>query len=213
MNMMLKKRLANRRGRRGFTLVEVIVVLVILAILAAIAIPALTGYIDKAQDKEWIAKARNIVVGYRTVLNNAYSNGTLNDKHQTSLRDGNVTSSAIKIFYGSLGHSSGWETSYTSQVNELLGWDIGTWSMGVVGPYSPDSTALNADGFNVNFYSAGGIASGKASLYTGQLTVVTYRVKPITGMTLVDYQDSPDWQAANLEYDPSAGYEVYHLSN
>jgi prepilin-type N-terminal cleavage/methylation domain-containing protein len=44
---------AHRRA--GFTLVEVIVVLVILALLAAIAIPALTGYIDKAQDKKYIA--------------------------------------------------------------------------------------------------------------------------------------------------------------
>jgi prepilin-type N-terminal cleavage/methylation domain-containing protein len=44
--------------RAGFTLVEVIVVLVILAILAAIAIPALTGYIDKAQDKQYIAEHR-----------------------------------------------------------------------------------------------------------------------------------------------------------
>ena len=40
------------KKNKGFTLVEVIVVLVILAILAAIAIPALTGYIDKAKDKE-----------------------------------------------------------------------------------------------------------------------------------------------------------------
>ena len=40
------------KDKKGFTLVELIVVLVILAILAALLIPALTGYIDKAnQDK------------------------------------------------------------------------------------------------------------------------------------------------------------------
>ena len=42
----------KKRKNKGFTLVEVIVVLVILAVLAAIAIPALTGYIDKAKNKE-----------------------------------------------------------------------------------------------------------------------------------------------------------------
>ena len=38
------------KEKKGFTLVELIVVLVILAILAALLIPALTGYIDKAND-------------------------------------------------------------------------------------------------------------------------------------------------------------------
>ncbi|MDR2162583.1 MAG: prepilin-type N-terminal cleavage/methylation domain-containing protein [Clostridiales Family XIII bacterium] len=65
------------RARRGFTLVEVIVVLVILAILAAIAIPALTGYIDKANDKRYISDARNAVVAVRTVLNEAYADGRI----------------------------------------------------------------------------------------------------------------------------------------
>jgi prepilin-type N-terminal cleavage/methylation domain-containing protein len=52
----------------GFTLVEVIVVLVILAILAAIAIPALTGYIDKAQKQNFIVKAREVATAYTTML-------------------------------------------------------------------------------------------------------------------------------------------------
>lgn len=41
-------------NKRGFTLVEAIVVLVVLAILAAILIPAMTGWIDKAQAKRCI---------------------------------------------------------------------------------------------------------------------------------------------------------------
>ena len=40
------------KDKKGFTLVELIVVLVILAILAALLIPALTGYIDKANKGE-----------------------------------------------------------------------------------------------------------------------------------------------------------------
>jgi prepilin-type N-terminal cleavage/methylation domain-containing protein len=100
MNMILKKQMADRgihggtlklpsfggvprsggvviRRRNGFTLVEVIVVLVILAILAAIAIPALTGYIDKANDKKYIADARNAAVAVRTVIDELYAEGTL----------------------------------------------------------------------------------------------------------------------------------------
>jgi prepilin-type N-terminal cleavage/methylation domain-containing protein len=57
-----------RRRRAGFTLVEVIVVLVILAILAAIAIPALTGYIDRAQWTEKEADLRNITTAAQTMI-------------------------------------------------------------------------------------------------------------------------------------------------
>ena len=42
------EKIRKMKNKKGFTLVELIVVLVILAILAALLIPALTGYIDKA---------------------------------------------------------------------------------------------------------------------------------------------------------------------
>ena len=50
------------KDKKGFTLVELIVVLVILAILAALLIPALTGYIDKANGEKIIAETRMIVM-------------------------------------------------------------------------------------------------------------------------------------------------------
>ena len=52
-----------------------IVVLAILAILAAMLIPALTGYIDKANEKKIIATARQYYVAAQTVVSEAYANG------------------------------------------------------------------------------------------------------------------------------------------
>ena len=69
---MMEKMIALQQKRRskkgGFTLVELIVVLVILAILAALLIPALTGYIDKAKQKNVLAETRQVVMAAQMVL-------------------------------------------------------------------------------------------------------------------------------------------------
>lgn len=63
------------KDKKGFTLVELIVVLVILvilAILAALLIPALTGYIDKANQEKVIAETRQVTMAAQSVLSEAY---------------------------------------------------------------------------------------------------------------------------------------------
>lgn len=50
------------RSRGGFTLVELIVVLVILGVLATFAVPALTGYIDSAKEKQAVSEAQACVI-------------------------------------------------------------------------------------------------------------------------------------------------------
>lgn len=60
----------KRKG--GFTLVEIIVVLVILAILAAILIPAMVGYIDKANKKAVAAECRECVNAAQTLASESY---------------------------------------------------------------------------------------------------------------------------------------------
>lgn len=75
---MMEKMIALQQKRRskkgGFTLVELIVVLVILAILAALLIPALTGYIDRAKEKNVIAETRQCVMAAQTLYDEAYAN-------------------------------------------------------------------------------------------------------------------------------------------
>lgn len=83
----------RKRNNNGFTLVELIVVLVILAILAAMLIPALTGYIDRAQEDKIKTITRQVVVAAQTVVSEAYgkSDGEFDDGAvMINQRSGNV---------------------------------------------------------------------------------------------------------------------------
>lgn len=88
---MMEKMIALQQKRRskkgGFTLVELIVVLVILAILAALLIPALTGYIDRAKEKNVIAETRQAVMAAQTLYDEAYANVDKNGTAATPKND------------------------------------------------------------------------------------------------------------------------------
>ena len=81
---MLKK--LQKNGKKGFTLVELIVVLVILAILAALLVPALTGYIDKAKQKQVIAETRQCVMAAQTLVDEEYAKSTPNMANVTTAK-------------------------------------------------------------------------------------------------------------------------------
>lgn len=57
----------------GFTLIELIVVLLIISILIAIAVPAMTGYIEKAQQDQVAAEAKQVKTAAQSIGVNFYA--------------------------------------------------------------------------------------------------------------------------------------------
>jgi type IV pilus assembly protein PilA len=83
------EKIRKMKNKKGFTLVELIVVLVILAILAALLIPALTGYIDKANKEKIISETRMVVMAAQTELVEKYGKETSNNS------TGSITASSM----------------------------------------------------------------------------------------------------------------------
>lgn len=85
------EKIRKMKNQKGFTLVELIVVLVILAILAAMLVPALTGYIDKANNQKIVATTRQVVMAAQTEVSEAYGQNVLEDGTIT-IAEGGVVS-------------------------------------------------------------------------------------------------------------------------
>lgn len=100
------------KEKKGFTLVELIVVLVILAILAALLVPALTGYIDRANNEKIIAETRQAVMAAQTIASEEYANNVKDLSKDTSVNS-NGSSVAYSAAIKSLGEVSGTITNVT----------------------------------------------------------------------------------------------------
>jgi prepilin-type N-terminal cleavage/methylation domain-containing protein len=216
----------RRRRRKGFTLVEVIVVLVILAILAAIAIPALTGYIDKAQDKQYMAQAREAVVAMRSIIAEDYAAGTIVPRSPLTsdyLETGVVLSSnkQIKCFnYMNLGLNT---MDYWAKATiGLMGGNNdgnlyrdkikGFWTIHYFAPNESSYTIFNAPMWMYCYFPEGyNIANYYYGAETKPMIVVLYKIKGARLGT------SPSGTSGVLvfddaTYDPNGGYEVLHLT-
>ncbi|MDR1271495.1 MAG: prepilin-type N-terminal cleavage/methylation domain-containing protein, partial [Clostridiales Family XIII bacterium] len=209
-----------------FTLVEVIVVIVIIAILAAIGVPALTGYIDKAQDKKYIMQARDAMIAMRAVIDEAYANGELakNSSTNTSLDDYansgvpsqyyNPEYNGNLLKYWDINNLSRFATNDPAKLKNsaiaLSGSDYGQFY--IIGPH--DSSATDADGFFCRILPEGS-APGDPVIF------VTYNMGWLYGgLESMDdydfYADDEYYVWAELKdwgtYDPNAGYQIIHSS-
>jgi prepilin-type N-terminal cleavage/methylation domain-containing protein len=205
----------------GFTLVEVIVVLVILAILAAIAIPALTGYIDKAEDKQYIAQARNISVAMKTVVDEAYASGAIdgNAAAKTAFTQGTPAGKDDNFLIFGINlisqHLTGNAWSFFKRAATLIGEgeaypvsneDPGMiWTYEAYAPKDSGATAATADGFGWWFFPEGESAEFTPMIF------VTYKVERIA-ISKLTYPNIWNVFNENYVYNSNAGYEVYHLT-
>jgi type II secretory pathway pseudopilin PulG len=207
--------------------VELIVVIVILAILAAIAIPALTGYIAKAEDKEWEMKARDAAVAMRAVFDEAYANGTLGAKLTDSNRNlftgiaypGNPSLKGYDINALSESDNNGDGSYYRKKQFDLLGLPYiastaapGFWILpGCFADASSDCTILDAPAWYY-YYFPGGYGPTNGDY---EMVLVSYGLDgvPVGSVsTYAEYVDSLITGSGNGRCDPSAGYRVYHLT-
>lgn len=136
----------KENNKKGFTLVELIVVLVILAILAAMLIPALTGYIDKAKEKDVIAETRQVVMAAQTLVDEAYAKVDIgSDTVKIDGEDGTVKVSDIATLAEVDQANIGTITVTNGKVT------VATYTKsGKTCTYNPANSASNSDGdYNV----------------------------------------------------------------
>lgn len=113
------EKIRKMKNQKGFTLVELIVVLVILAILAAMLVPALTGYIDKANNEKIIAATRQVVMAAQTEVSEAYASKKLENTTIAIDNAGNVTYNGSALATGKTANVAGEDIIKLAEVAKI----------------------------------------------------------------------------------------------
>ena len=145
------EKIRNLKNKKGFTLVELIVVLVILAILAALLVPALTGYIDKANKQKIIAETRQAVMAAQTIASEQYAKGGENNVNLTEDsvvgKDG-TKDVTLKAAIKKLGETTNEPTTVTVTNGKVTSLE---YTNGKTCKYDPAHSDTNSDGeYNVS---------------------------------------------------------------
>ncbi|MED9885343.1 MSCRAMM family protein [Gemmiger sp.] len=94
------------RSRHGFTLVELVVVLVIAGITASFAVPALTGYIDNAKEKQAVSETQACVETATRIAAQKYAEWQKNTTYQLAGGNELTNSAAFQPLVGCTGTTS-----------------------------------------------------------------------------------------------------------
>ncbi len=94
------------RSRHGFTLVELVVVLVIAGITASFAVPALTGYIDNAKEKQAVSETQACVETASRIAAQKYAVWQKNTTYQLAGGYELTNSAAFQPLVGCTGTTS-----------------------------------------------------------------------------------------------------------
>ena len=94
------------RSRRGFTLVELVVVLVIAGITASFAVPALTGYIDNAKEKQAVSETQACVETVTRIAAQKYAEWQKNTTYQLAGSNELTSSAEFQPLVGCTGTTS-----------------------------------------------------------------------------------------------------------